>query len=78
MESKNTMEQIITQAKKIEENNNTNMEYTSSIDNLFNSSNSGAPEDTQIAKKLNKLNKQIKDINSLTNDLLNDLNKRHN
>lgn len=76
MENKNTMEQIIAQARKIEENNNTNMGYTTSINSLLNSN--AVTEDAQLGEKINKLNRQIKDINDLTNDLLNDLSKRHN
>ena len=76
MENKNTMEQIIAQARKIEENNNTNMGYTTSINSLLNSN--AVTEDAQLGEKINKLNRQIKDINDLTNDLLNYLSKRHN
>lgn len=78
MENKRTMEEIINQAKKIEENNFLNMEYTTSINMLLNSNDLAQPKDYNLAKKFNKLNNRIEDINKLTSDLLNDLNSRHN
>lgn len=78
MENKNAIEEIINQAKLIEENNNSNMEYTTSINMLLSSNDLGRTKDRNLSDKLNKLNKQIEDINSLTQDLLNDLNMRHN
>lgn len=78
MENKKAMEEIINQAKKIEENNFSNMEYTSSINMLLNSNDLAQPKDYELAKKLNKINKRIEDINKLTSDLLNDLSSRHN
>ena len=78
MENKRAMEEIINQAKKIEENNFSNMEYTTSINMLLNSNDLAQPKDYDLAKKFNKLNNRIEDINKLTSDLLNDLNSRHN
>lgn len=78
MENKRAMEEIINQAKKIEENNFSNMEYTTSITMLLNSNDLARPKDFELAKKFNKLNNRIEDINKLTSDLLNDLNSRHN
>lgn len=78
MENKRAMEEIINQAKKIEENNFSNMEYTTSITMLLNSNDLAQPKDFDLAKKFNKLNNRIEDINKLTSDLLNDLNSRHN
>lgn len=78
MENKRAMEEIINQAKKIEENNFSNMEYTTSINMLLNSNDLAQPKDFDLAKKFNKLNNRIEDINKLTSDLLNDLNSRHN
>jgi len=78
MENKRAMEEIINQAKKIEENNFSNMEYTTSINMLLNSNDLARPKDYELAKKFNKLNNRIEDINKLTSDLLNDLSSRHN
>lgn len=78
MENKRAMEEIINQAKKIEENNFSNMEYTTSINMLLNSNDLAQPKDYELAKKFNKLNNRIEDINKLTSDLLNDLSSRHN
>lgn len=78
MENKNAIEEIINQAKQIEENNYNNMEYTNSINMLLSSNDLGRSKDKNLSNKLNQLNKQIEDINSLTQELLNDLNMRHN
>ena len=78
MENKNAMEEIINQAKLIEENDYNNMEYTTSINILLSSNDLGRSKDRQLSDKFNKLNKQIEDINTMTQDLLDDLNQRHN
>lgn len=78
MENKRAMDEVIKQAKKIEENNFSNMEYTSSISMLLNSNDLGQPKDRELSDKFNRLNKQLEDINQLTSDLLNDLTSRHN
>ena len=78
MEDKRSMEEIINQAKRIEENNFSNLEYTNSINLLLSSNDLAQPKDYELAKKFNKLNKRIEDINKLTSDLLNDLTSRHN
>ncbi|MBC8586868.1 hypothetical protein [Paratissierella segnis] len=78
MENKKTMEEVIKQAKKIEENNFSNMEYTSSISMLINSNDLAQPKDKKLSEKFRKLNRQLEDINKLTSDLLDDLTSRHN
>lgn len=78
MENKIAIKEIINQAKQIEENNYNNMEYTNSINMLLSSNDLGRTKDRNLSDKLNKLNRQIEDINSLTQELLNDLNMRHN
>ena len=78
MENKKTMEEVIKQAKKIEENNFSNMEYTSSISMLINSNDLAQPKDKGLSDKFRKLNRQLEDINKLTSDLLDDLTRRHN
>lgn len=78
MENKRAMEEIIQQAKMIEENNFSNMEHTTSISMLLNSNDLAQPKDRELSDKFNRLNKQLEDINQLTSDLLNDLTSRHN
>lgn len=78
MENPKAIEELINQAKKIEENNFSNLEYTTSINMLLNSNDLAQPKDYEFSKKFNKLNKRIEDINKLTSDLLDDLNSRHN
>ena len=78
MENKRAIEEIMNQAKRIEVNNFNNLEYTTSINMLLNSNDLAQPKDYELAKKFNKLNKRIEDINKLTSDLLDDLSSRHN
>lgn len=78
MENPRAIEELINQAKRIEENNFSNLEYTTSINMLLNSNDLAQPKDYELSKKFNKLNKRIEDINKLTSDLLDDLNSRHN
>lgn len=78
MENKRAIEEIINQAKRIEENNFSNLEYTTSISMLLNSNDLAQAKDYELSKKFHKLNKRIEDINKLTSDLLDDLSSRHN
>lgn len=78
MENKKAIEEIINQARAIEENNVNNMEHTNSITMLLASNDLGSSKDKNLSQKFNQLNKQIEDINTLTQELLNDLNMRHN
>ncbi|MCK9443637.1 MAG: hypothetical protein M0Q14_03785 [Tissierellaceae bacterium] len=78
MENQRVMSEIIREAKKIEENNLSNMSHFDSIDMLLSSNDLGNTKDKELSKKFNKLTKQMEDINKLTSDLLNDLAIRHN
>lgn len=78
MENPKAISEILNQAKKIEDNNFSNMEYSTSINMLLTSSDLGGPKDKELSNKFNKLNKQIEDINKLTSELLSDLASRHN
>lgn len=78
MENPRAISEILDQAKKIEDNNFSNMEYSTSISTILTSSDLGGPKDKALSDKFNKLNKQIEDINKLTSDLLNELATRHN
>ncbi|WMM23836.1 hypothetical protein RBU61_12985 [Tissierella sp. MB52-C2] len=78
MENPRAIAEILEQAKKIEENNFSNMEHFTSINMLLSSNDLGKTKDKELTAKFNKLNQQIEDINTLTSDLLNDLASRHN
>lgn len=78
MKNKNAMAEVIKQTRKIEENNFLNMEHTTSISMLLNSNDLAQSKDKKITDKVEKLNRQIEDINKLTSDLLNDLTSKHN
>lgn len=78
MENPNTLSELINQAKKIEENNFSNMEYFTSISMLLNSSDSGNSKDKDLSARFGRLSQQMNDINKETADLLNDLAKKHN
>ncbi|MEW8974055.1 MAG: hypothetical protein AB2375_07655 [Tissierellaceae bacterium] len=78
MENKNTMSEIIKQAKKIEENNFNNMEFATSMTMLINSNDLAQPKDRDLADKVNRLNRHIEDINKLTDELLQNLISKHN
>jgi polyhydroxyalkanoate synthesis regulator phasin len=78
MANKNTISEIINQTRKIEKNNHTNIEYTSNISSLINSNSFEKTVDKELEKKIYNLKKQIKDINKLTSELLDDLSMRHN
>ena len=78
MENPRAIAEILEQAKKIEENNFSNMEHFTSIDMLLSSSDLGKTKDKELTAKFNKLNQHMEDINTLTSDLLNDLASRHN
>ena len=78
MENPKAIAEILDQAKRIEENNFSNMEHFTSISMLLNSNDLGNTKDKELTAKFNKLNQHMEDINKLTSDLLNDLASRHN
>lgn len=78
MSNKNIISEIINHTRKIEENNHTNTEYTANISSLINYNNLNKSIDKDLEDKLNRLNKQVKNINTLTSELLNELSKRCN
>lgn len=73
MENPKAISEILNQAKKIEENNLSNMEHFTSINMLLTSNDLGKSKDKELTAKFNELEKQMEDINQLTSDLLNDL-----
>ncbi len=78
MENPKAIAEILEQAKKIEDNNFSNMEHFTSISMLLNANDLGRTKDKELSKKFDQLNKKMDDINKLTSDLLNDLSSRHN
>lgn len=78
MENPKPIEEMLNQAKKIEENNFSNLEHSTSISILLSSNDLGQSKDRELSDKVSKLNQQMDDINKLTSDLLNDLATRHN
>lgn len=78
MENPKIIDEILNQAKKIEENNLSNMEHLSSISMMLNSNDLGRPKDKELAAKFEELNREIEDINKRTAELLKDLASRHN
>lgn len=78
MANKNTISEIINSTRKIEENNHINIEYTSNISSLISSNAIEQIVDKELEEKIYNLNRQVKDINKLTSELLNDLSMRHN
>ncbi|MFA5576644.1 MAG: hypothetical protein WCZ27_06345 [Tissierellaceae bacterium] len=78
MENPRIMAEIIKEAKKIEENNLSNMSHFDSIDMLLSSNDLGNSKDKELSKKFDKLSRQMEDINKITSDLLSDLAIRHN
>ena len=78
MENPKIIDEILNQAKKIEENNLSNMEHLTSISMMLNSNDLGRPKDKELAAKFEELNREIEDINKRTAELLKDLAFRHN
>lgn len=78
MENKKSIEEIISQMKKLEENNFSSIEYTNSLNMLINSNDLARPKDEDLAKKVQKLNNSYEDINKLTAELLKDLVSKNN
>ncbi len=78
MENPKIIDEILNQAKKIEENNCSNMEHFASISMLLNSNDLGRPKDKELAAKFEQLNKEMEDINKRTAELLKDIASRHN
>ncbi len=78
MENPKAISEIFAEAKKIEENNFSNMEHFTSINMLLTSSELGSSKDKKLSNKFNRLNKQMEDINKLTSELLNELASKNN
>lgn len=78
MDNPKTISELINQAKKIDDNNFSNMEHLTSINILLSSNDSGQSKDKELSTKFSKLNQQMIDINKQTSDLLSELSKKHN
>ena len=73
VENKRTMNEIMQQAKMIEDNNWNNLECVTSIDLLLSSESYGSTKDKNLEKEFVNLKEKIEDINSLTTSLLSKL-----
>jgi predicted transcriptional regulator len=78
MENPRTIAEILSQTKKIEENNWNSTQYLNSINMLLTSNDLGAVKDENLSEKFQQLNHKIEDINKLTEDLLSHLSSKHN
>ena len=73
MENPRTRDEILKQAKKIEENNYNNSEYLNSINMMQVSNDLGINKNEYLSGKFENLNDKIKDMNLLIEELLIDL-----
>ena len=73
MENPRTRDEILKQAKKIEENNYNNSEYLNSINMMLVSNDLGINKNEYLSGKFENLNDKIKDMNLLIEELLIDL-----
>lgn len=78
MENQRSIEEILDQAKRIDENNWNSTQYINSINMLLTSNDLGKPKDDELSKKFEDLHSKMEDINNLTSNLLEDLSKRYN
>lgn len=78
MKNSKAMGEILSQTKRIDENNWNTSQYLNSINMLLTSNDLGKTKDDGLSKKFEELNNKIEDINKLTSDLLEDLSRRHN
>lgn len=70
MEDKRTMDEIINQARILEENNWNTMECVTGIDLLLTSDNNGTTKDRELSEKFSSIRKKVEEINHLTKDFL--------
>ena len=78
MENPRTVGEIISQTKKIEENNWNSTQYLNSINMLLTSNDLATVKDEDLSEKFTQLNNKMEDINKLTEDLLSHLVSKHN
>ena len=73
MEDKRTMDEIINQARILEENNWNTMECVTGIDLLLTSNNNSTTKDKELSEKFSDIRKKAEEINHLTKDFLSTL-----
>ncbi len=78
MESPRSIGEILSQTRKIEENNWENTEHLNSINIMLVSNDLAMVKDENLSKKFRQLHDKIEDVNKLTEELLSDLSSRHN
>lgn len=70
MEDKRTMDEIINQARILEENSWNTMECVTGIDLLLTSNNNSTTKDKELSEKFSDIRKKAEEINHLTKDFL--------
>lgn len=78
MENPRSINEMISQTKKIEENNSNNMEHLTSMEILLTSNDYARSKDESLSKTFYKLQEKVEDINTLTKKLLSDLEDKTN
>lgn len=78
MENPRSIGEILSQTRKIEENNWENTEHLNSINMMLVSNDLAMVKDEDLSKKFRQLHDKIEDVNKLTEELLSDLSSRHN
>jgi hypothetical protein len=73
MEDKRTMDEIINQARILEENNWNTMECVTGIDLLLTSNNNSTTKDKELSEKFSDIRKKAEEINHLTKNFLSTL-----
>lgn len=78
MENPRSISEMISQTKRIEENNSNNMEHLTSMEILLTSNDYARSKDESLSKTFYKLQEKVEDINTLTKKLLSDLEDKTN
>lgn len=78
MENPRTINEIINQTKKMEENNFNNMDCLTSMEILLTSNDYATSKDPNLSKTFYILQEKVEDVNKLTKKLLSDLDNKNN
>ncbi|MCR2044654.1 hypothetical protein [Anaerosalibacter massiliensis] len=78
MENLKSVNEMINQTKKIEENNFNNLEHLTSMEILLTSNDYARSKDPNISRTFYRLQEKAEDINTLTKELLSSLEDKTN
>lgn len=78
MENLKSVNEMINQTKKIEENNFNNLEHLTSMEILLTSNDYARSKDPNISRTFYRLQEKVEDINTLTKELLSSLEDKTN